>query len=74
MSAIFNLFDPIPFGFFVAALIFDVIYADTANIFWMKGAAWLVTLGLVFAIIPQRRFQGAEQCTNVNIDGGGRLA
>ena len=52
-SAIFNLLDPIPFGFFVGALIFDVIYAKTANVFWMKSAAWLVSIGLVFAILPQ---------------------
>lgn len=52
-SAIFNLLDPIPFGFFVGALIFDVIYLKTGNIFWMKNAAWLITLGLIFAIIPQ---------------------
>lgn len=52
-SAIFNLLDPIPFGFFVGALIFDIIYAKTANIFWMKNAAWLITIGLLFAIIPQ---------------------
>lgn len=52
-SAIFNLLDPIPFGFFVGVLIFDIIYAKTANVFWMKNAAWLVTFGLLFAIIPQ---------------------
>jgi uncharacterized membrane protein len=52
-SAIFNLLDPIPFGFFVAVLIFDIIYAKTANVLWIKGAAWLVSIGLVFAIIPQ---------------------
>ena len=52
-SAIFNLLDPIPFGFFVATLIFDILYAKTATILWMKGAAWLVSIGLVFAIIPQ---------------------
>lgn len=52
-SAIFNLLDPIPFGFFVGALIFDIIYAKNANVFWMKSAAWLITLGLVFAIVPQ---------------------
>lgn len=52
-SAVFNLLDPIPFGFFVGALIFDVIYAKTANVFWMKSAAWLVSIGLVFAILPQ---------------------
>jgi uncharacterized membrane protein len=52
-SAVFNLLDPIPFGFFVGVLIFDIVYAKTANIFWMKSAAWLVSMGLVFAIIPQ---------------------
>jgi uncharacterized membrane protein len=52
-SAVFNLLDPIPFGFFVAGLIFDIIYAKTANVLWVKGAAWLVTIGLLFAIIPQ---------------------
>ena len=52
-SAVFNLLDPIPFGFFVAVLIFDIIYANTANVLWVKGASWLVSIGLVFAIIPQ---------------------
>jgi len=52
-SAIFNLLDPIPFGFFVATLIFDVIYAKTANVLWIKSASWLVSMGLVFAILPQ---------------------
>jgi len=53
VSAVFNLLDPIPFGFFVGALIFDVLYANTATILWMKSAAWLVSIGLVFAIVPQ---------------------
>lgn len=52
-AAIFNLLDPIPFGFFVAAMVFDIIYANTAVILWVKSASWLVALGLVFAIIPQ---------------------
>ena len=52
-SAVFNVLDPIPFGFFVGALIFDVVYAKTANVFWMKSAAWLISIGLVFAILPQ---------------------
>lgn len=52
-SAVFNLLDPIPFGFFVGTLIFDVLYARTATILWMKSAAWLVSIGLVFAIVPQ---------------------
>jgi len=52
-SAVFNLLDPIPFGFFVGALIFDFLYANTATILWVKSAAWLVSIGLVFAIVPQ---------------------
>jgi uncharacterized membrane protein len=52
-SALFGLLDPIPFGFFVATLIFDILYANTATILWVKCAAWLVSIGLIFAIIPQ---------------------
>lgn len=52
-NAIYGLFNPIPFGFFVAALIFDIIYAKTGTILWAKSAAWLITLGLIFAIIPR---------------------
>jgi uncharacterized membrane protein len=37
----------------VGTLIFDLIYADNADVLWAKGAAWLVTIGLVFAIIPR---------------------
>jgi uncharacterized membrane protein len=50
---IYGLLNPIAFGFFVAALIFDIIYARTAVILWDKGAAWLVTIGLLFAIVPR---------------------
>lgn len=52
-SAAFNLLDPIPFGFFVATLIFDIIYARSANVLWVKGASWLVSMGLLFAIVPR---------------------
>ncbi|MFC0398824.1 DUF2231 domain-containing protein [Paraburkholderia rhizosphaerae] len=52
-TAIFDLLNPIPFGLFVGTLIFDIIFAITGNVFWGKGAAWLVTVGLVFAIIPR---------------------
>jgi uncharacterized membrane protein len=52
-QAIYGLLNPIPFGFFVAALIFDVIYALTAIILWSKAAAWLIAIGLVFAIVPR---------------------
>jgi uncharacterized membrane protein len=52
-SAIFDVLDPIPFGFFVGALIFDILYANTYTMLWVKAAAWLISIGLVFAIIPQ---------------------
>lgn len=52
-NAVYALLNPIPFGFFVAALIFDVVYAKTGTILWVKGAAWLITIGLLFAIIPR---------------------
>ena len=52
-SAVFGLLDPIPFGCFVAALIFDIIYVRTADMLWDKGAAWLITFGLLFAVVPR---------------------
>jgi uncharacterized membrane protein len=52
-NAIYGLLNPIPFGFFVAGLIFDIVYADTAVVLWGKGADWLITLGLLFAVIPR---------------------
>jgi uncharacterized membrane protein len=52
-AAIFNVLDPIPFGLFVGTLVFDVVYFRTGYNLWVKGAAWLVSLGLVIAIVPQ---------------------
>jgi uncharacterized membrane protein len=52
-ESIYGLLNPIPFGCFVAALIFDIIYAETAVIMWEKGAAWLIAFGLLFAIVPR---------------------
>lgn len=52
-DAIYGLLNPIPFGFFVAGLIFDITYAHTAVVMWGKGADWLITLGLLFAVIPR---------------------
>lgn len=52
-TAIFDLLNPIPFGLFVGTLIFDIAYAVSRNVFWGKGAAWLVTIALFFAIIPR---------------------
>ncbi len=52
-NAVYDLLNPIPFGFFVAGLIFDITYANTAVVMWGKGADWLITLGLLFAVIPR---------------------
>lgn len=53
VKAIYGLLNPIPFGFFVAALIFDIVYTLTAVILWDRAAAWLIAIGLVFAIAPR---------------------
>lgn len=53
LYALYMLLNPVPFGFFVAGLIFDYVYSSTAEIFWAKAASWVITLGLVFAIIPR---------------------
>lgn len=52
-NAIYGLLNPIPYGCFVAALIFDILYAKTAVIMWDQGAAWLILFGLLAAIIPR---------------------
>jgi uncharacterized membrane protein len=52
-ESIYGLLNPIPFGCFVAALIFDIIYSETAVMLWDKGAAWLIVFGLLFAVIPR---------------------
>jgi uncharacterized membrane protein len=52
-ESLYALLNPIPFGCFVAALIFDIVYAKSAEILWDKGAAWLIVLGLLFAVVPR---------------------
>ena len=52
-ESIYGLLNPIPFGCFVAALIFDIIYSKTGVILWDKGAAWLIVFGLLFAVVPR---------------------
>ena len=52
-SALYGLLNPIPFGCFVAGLVFDILYARTAELLWGKGAAWLITFGLLFAVVPR---------------------
>ncbi len=51
--AIHGLLNPIPFGCFVAALVFDIIYARSGVVMWGKSAAWLIAFGLLFAVIPR---------------------
>lgn len=52
-AAIFGIFNPIAYGFFVAAFIFDAVYFRTGVILWDHGAAWLITFGLFIAIVPR---------------------
>lgn len=50
---LYALLEPLPLGFFVAAWLFDIIYLQTFVIMWTKSASWLITLGLVIAILPR---------------------
>jgi uncharacterized membrane protein len=52
-DGIYGLLNPIPFGCFVAAMIFDLIYSNSAVVLWNKAAAWLVVFGLLFAVVPR---------------------
>jgi len=52
-NALYGLLNPIPFGTFVAALVFDIVYWRSPVVMWEKGAAWLIAIGLVFAIVPR---------------------
>ena len=52
-AAIYGVLNPIAFGLFVAGLIFDITYANTAVVLWGKGSDWLITLGLLFAVVPR---------------------
>ncbi|WP_437613129.1 DUF2231 domain-containing protein [Erwinia sp. V71] len=51
--ALYELLNPLPTGFFVAAWIFDIIYMKTFVILWTLAASWLIAIGLVIAIIPR---------------------
>ena len=52
-NTVYGLLNPIPFGFFVAGLVFDVVYVRSGEIMWDKSAAWLIAIGLLFAIVPR---------------------
>ena len=52
-AIVFDLIDPIPYGFFVGALVFDAIYVKSGEALWVKAAAWLITIGLLSAVLPR---------------------
>ena len=52
-NAVYAVLNPIPFGCFAAALVFDVVYARSTEMMWTKGAVWLITFGLLAAIVPR---------------------
>jgi len=52
-SLVFDVLDPIPYGFFVGALVFDAIYEKSGEVLWFKAAAWLIAIGLLFAVLPR---------------------
>jgi uncharacterized membrane protein len=52
-DALYGLLNPIPYGCFAAALVFDIVYVRTAQILWDKAAAWLIVVGLLAAVIPR---------------------
>ena len=52
-AGIYGLLNPIPYGLFVAALIFDIIYVKSAVMMWDKSAAWLIVFGLLIAVVPR---------------------
>ncbi|WP_208952230.1 DUF2231 domain-containing protein [Rahnella sp. ChDrAdgB13] len=52
-TALYELLNPIPLGFFVAAWIFDILYMKTFINMWTDAANWLIVLGLLIAVIPR---------------------
>ncbi|MEE4409167.1 MULTISPECIES: DUF2231 domain-containing protein [unclassified Serratia (in: enterobacteria)] len=50
---LYELLEPIPLGFFVAAWIFDIIYLNSFVLMWTHAASWLIAIGLVIAVIPR---------------------
>jgi uncharacterized membrane protein len=52
-NVVFGVLDPMAYGCFAAALVFDIVYLRSAGMLWNKGAAWLIVFGLLAAIIPR---------------------
>jgi len=40
-----------PLAFFSGALLFDVVYANSAQMQWANFAVWLITLGLIMGVL-----------------------
>ncbi len=53
LHALYVLLNPMPIGCFVAAFIFDAVYAGSGELLWVKAAAWLIAIGLLLSIIPR---------------------
>lgn len=52
-NIVYGVLNPIPFGCFVATLVFDIVYMRTAEMLWSKAAAWTLLFGLVAAVVPR---------------------
>ena len=52
-NAVYGVLNPIAFGCFVATLVFDLVYARSAQILWTKAAAWTLLFGLLAAVVPR---------------------
>lgn len=42
---------PLPIGFLTAALISDVVFANTLDVFWAQASYWLILGGLIAGLI-----------------------
>lgn len=42
---------PFPIACFVGTLLTDIAYSLTANVMWARFSAWLITIGVIFAVL-----------------------
>ena len=42
---------PFPIACFVGTFITDIVYWVTANVMWARFSAWLITIGVIFAVL-----------------------
>jgi uncharacterized membrane protein len=50
-APIYLLLFPIPVVLFVAALVADIAYANSANMMWLNFSEWLIAAGLLFGAL-----------------------